>query len=463
MNTVNEPRYLIVGLGISGLSCARYLRAQNVAFDFADSRESPQTLASFEREFVNSQFILGAIDFAKIKHYHSIVLSPGFDPRVDWLNAAKAAGIQIIGEIELFARAIKNQPVKVIGITGTNGKSTVTVMVGQLLQAAGFKVAIGGNLGTAALDLLADDVQIYVLELSSFQLETTTSLQLATAVVLNLSQDHGDRYADFQTYAAQKMAIYQMAECAVFNMDDEYIEKYKSDYSNQSRIGFSVENIEAEFNLQNINLGEHDIVDMQSCLCYRQEMLLPVGKMQLKGAHNYANALAALALCHAVCKPDSQNYSAVLHALSQFGALEHRLQFVDCIDDIACYNDSKATNVGASIAAITGFQQAVVVLIGGAGKAQDFAPLAKCIAAYNAKVITIGSDKNIAQNFAQDCHYGYAHNMQTALDMALECAHECNIKIILLAPACASTDQYPDFKARGNDFVQCVKAYKARS
>lgn len=444
-----KKKYLIVGLGITGQSCARYLSARGQLFDFADSREAPPNLASFEQQFAQSRFILGAIGYQDVQDYAAIILSPGFDPRVAWLQQARAKGVPILGEIELFARALEHTRARVIGITGTNGKSTVTVLTQQLLQAAGFKVAVGGNLGTPALDLLAEDIEIYVLELSSFQLETVQSLQLSAAVVLNLSDDHADRYHSFAQYAAQKWAIYDFCQLAVVNSDDAVVAGFQLPPQVQ-KMDFSIQKPAA--------LALQKDANRQSCLCYQQQVLLNTSQMALKGHHNYANALAALALVSAVCNP---NQPAILAALAGFKGLAHRLQLVGSVRGIAFYNDSKATNVGATVAAIAGFDEPVVVLIGGLTKNQNFAPLVAVLNQHRAQVVGIGASEDIG-SLLKGAHYlGYADNMPAALAKAVAAAEQQGIRIVLLAPACASQDQYRDFAARGADFVASVQALKA--
>lgn len=425
---------LIVGLGKTGLSCARYLQAQGWAFDFADSRDAPALAEPVSAEFPRADQRLGAFSEDMLQGIDMLVLSPGVDPRDPVIQLAYQRGMDVVGDIELFARAVA---APVIAITGSNGKSTVTELVGAMAQQAGINVAIGGNLGTPALELLNDAVELYVMELSSFQLETLQSLKPVAAVVLNISEDHMDRYNSYADYIAAKAVIYQHVETAVINTDDVLVNAMDIQ---GHRVGFSIaDNQEENYQLY----GEQLLVD--------GELQLNANELKVQGSHNIANALAALALADAA----GISRSASLSALREFTGLAHRMQWVAEYDGVTYINDSKATNVGATTAAIEGVQQPQVLIAGGVGKGQDFSPLSEALRNRVHHAVLLGEDADkLELSIADSCTYSSARDMQDAVQQAQAKAKQGDV--VLLSPACASFDMYSGFEARGNDFMRCV-------
>lgn len=436
MNNALNKKTLIVGLGKTGLSCARYLQAQGWSFDFADSRAAPASLNVVSQEFPNSDKLLGGFSADMLQGIDMLVLSPGVDPRDAVIQQAYQQGIDIVGDIELFARAVK---APVIAITGSNGKSTVTELVGAMARQAGLQVAVGGNLGTPALELLDDSCELYVMELSSFQLETLQSLKPVAAVVLNVSEDHMDRYDSFADYAAAKAVIYQQANVSVINKDDAIVNGMS--LTGQC-VGFSVlANGSAAYQF---NTGTQQLI-------VNNEAVLNADELKLQGTHNMANALAALALADAA----GINRAASLSALREFSGLSHRMQWVAEYDGVTYINDSKATNVGAAAAAIDGIQVQQVLIAGGVGKGQDFTPLSDSVRNKVRHAILLGEDADKLESaIADSCACSAARDMRDAVQQAQSKALQGDV--VLLSPACASFDMYSGFEARGNDFMHCV-------
>jgi UDP-N-acetylmuramoylalanine--D-glutamate ligase len=371
-----QRQVLVVGAGVSGLSCVRHLLDLGWAVRLLDTRQIPPNLAELRRLLPESAIFLGDWPPAAFAGVDEIVVSPGVGLAEPALAAAGARGVPLLGDIELFARAVTRP---VLAITGSNGKSTVTTLVGELLQAAGLNPAVGGNLGTPALDLLAGPApDAYVLELSSFQLERTANLRPAGACVLNLSPDHIDRHGSFAAYAAAKARVLQGAAVAVLNRDDAGVAELAGMLAPTQRVvwfGPGVPNGPGDFGLIE--------QDGAPWLARGDRPLLPAAALRLPGRHNLANALAALALVDALGVPIDKT----LPALAAFAGLPHRTQFVAEQNSIAWYDDSKGTNVGATLAAIEGLAPTrpsgrLVLILGGQGKGQDFAPLKAALAAH---------------------------------------------------------------------------------
>jgi UDP-N-acetylmuramoylalanine--D-glutamate ligase len=435
---------LIVGLGKTGLSVARFLTRRGLVFAVADSRMEPPGLAELRAECPQAAVHLGPFEAELFVGFRTLVVSPGIAVAEPAIRAAAAAGAEIIGDIELFARHVKTP---VIAITGSNGKSTVTTLVGELLAAAGRKVRVGGNLGTPALDLLAgsNDVEFYVLELSSFQLETTSSLKAAAAVVLNVSEDHMDRYPDLAAYAEAKGRVYQGAAVAVVNRDDGW----------SLRLAHASEPARTvSFGLDAPVVGQWGMVerDGQIWLAQGDRPLVCERELTLRGRHNMANALAALALVEAV----GVDPAAVLDALRRFAGLPHRSQFVGHFHGLDWVNDSKGTNVGATAAALAGQTVPVVLIAGGLGKGQDFAVLRPLLAEKARGVVLIGQDADlIAQAWAGAAPIVRAADMGEAVSMAAKLGRPGDV--VLLSPACASFDMFKGYDHRGDVFAAEVR------
>ncbi len=426
----------VVGLGVSGLATARFLLAQGITPLLLDTRTPPASwAAATDLHACPHQF--GPLDSQQLAACKQLIVGPGLALAEPALQAALAAGVEVIGDIELFARAVK---APVVAITGSNGKSTVTTLLGEMAQAAGIKVAIGGNLGTPALALLDDSVELYVLELSSFQLETTHSLQLAAATILNLSEDHLDRYSDMNAYAAAKQRIYAHTQLAVVNRAEA------------GTAPLSVVAACTSFGLDDVATG-YGVTQLDGApwLCAQGQPLLAVSELGIVGNHNVANALAALALGDAVAIPRP----AVAQALRSFSGLEHRCQQVAVVNGVRYLNDSKATNVGATLAALAGLAGAgrLILIAGGDGKGQDFSPLAPELNQL-AELILLGRDAELLAAQRQlPSHYVASIEAAVALAASLAQAGD----LVLLSPACASLDMFRSYAERGQRFAAAAR------
>ncbi len=435
-------RTLIVGLGQTGLSCARFLHRLGVPFDMADSRTAPPGLATLAREFPGVTPRLGGFDSKAFAHAEQLIVSPGVSVREPAVAAAAAAGVPVIGDIELFARHAR---APVVAVTGSNGKSTVTSLLGVMAEDQGRAAGVGGNIGTPALDLLAGpEPEFYVLELSSFQLETTHSLSAAAAVVLNISADHLDRHATLDGYVAAKRRVYRGSGLMVVNRDDPLTTAMAG--PNRPVIGFGLgAPSDNDFGV----LQQHG----ENWLAQSDRRLLRRRDLRLAGRHNCANALAALALGQAV----GLRLSGMLGTLRRYGGLPHRCQWVARQADVDWYNDSKGTNVGAAVAAIEGLEAPgkLVVIAGGDGKGADFLPLRDPVCARVRALVLMGQDgPRIEQALRGTVPVTYAKDMQQAVAAARERA--CPGDAVLLSPACASFDMFQDYRERGDAFVQAV-------
>lgn len=441
-----EGLRIVVGLGKTGLSCVRYLRSAGYAVAVNDTRDNPPGLAELKAEFPEVELSLGKLDEQLLLRAHEIITSPGISiNEPELLSARLNAGIAIIGDIELFCRAT-DKPI--VAITGSNAKSTVTTLVGLMAERAGIHVAVGGNLGTPVLELLADNADLYVLELSSFQLETTHSLKAAAATVLNISEDHMDRYANMLEYHKAKHRIYRNCQFYITNRQDRLTVPLLPDSW-----------LHTSFGLDTPDLNAYGVIREQgvSYLAKGREKLMPANEMGIFGEHNVANALAALALGEAVHIP----MAAMLQTLKDFTGLPHRCQLVTKQAGIAWYNDSKGTNVGATLAAINGLGAAipgkVILIAGGVGKGQDFKPLSPALAQYGKALVLIGEDApkiDAAVNaFIQK---RYASTLIEAVKEAQ--AQASTGDAILLSPACASFDMFKHYEDRGEQFMAAVTA-----
>lgn len=441
-----EGLRVVVGLGKTGLSCVRFLRSLGYQVAVNDTRDNPPNLAELHAEFPEVVVSLGKLDEQLLLQAHEIISSPGISiNEPELLSARLNAGIKIIGDIELFCRAV-DKPI--VAITGSNAKSTVTTLVGLMAQNAGINVAVGGNLGTPVLELLQQSADLYVLELSSFQLETTHSLRAAAAVVLNISEDHMDRYANMQAYHQAKHRIYRHCHFYVTNRQDLLTVPLLPEVIPHTSFG-----------LDKPDLNTYGVIREQgiSYLAKGQTKLLASHEMGIFGEHNIANALAALALGEAVNIP----MSAMLQTLKEFTGLKHRCQLVTKHQGVAWYNDSKGTNVGATLAAINGLGAAisgkVLLIAGGVGKGQDFSPLSSALAQYGKVVILLGEDatKIDAAVTAQVAKI-HVQSLAAAVEQAAQLAQQGDA--VLLSPACASFDMFKHYEDRGEQFVALVQS-----
>ena len=439
---------LIVGLGATGLSVARFLRAQGQSFTLTDTRAAPVALEAAEAWLKDAW--VGPLDGLDATGYARIIVSPGVTLEHPVLQRARAAGARLTGDIDLFA---ERATAPVVAITGSNGKSTVTALVGELLEAAGYHVAVGGNFGTPALDLLEQAPQVYVLELSSFQLERSEALAPAAAALLNISPDHLDRYADLDAYVRAKARILDRAERGVLNREDAWLREMALPRGLQViSFGLDTPPGAADFGVRpSREDGPH--------LVRGDEVLLAAQRLRLRGQHNWANALAALALAWPWLEPGEPRARA-LAALAEFAGLPHRSQWIAEMGGVDYINDSKGTNVGATLAALRGTPGPLVLIAGGQGKGQDFAPLADYVPGKVRGVVLLGEDAPvIARALASVVPVQRVDDMAAAVAQAAAWAEPGDT--VLLSPGCASLDMYENYQARGDDFARAVRGLAA--
>ena len=438
MNQQPIPASLVVGLGKSGVSAVRWLVAHGVRVRATDSREAPPGLAAVAALLSPTDLFLGRFAEDALDGVNQVVLSPGLPRTLPLLALAEARGVPVVGDIELFALQANAAGVPVVGITGTNGKSTVTTLVGEMAREAGIDAGVGGNLGEPALDLLRAGRQLYVVELSSYQLESCPSLRCAAAAVLNVSPDHLDRYGTMAAYAAAKARIFVAAKVAVVNADDTAVSAMLTEH----RVTFSLQSSGDYY------VGGHAGAEW---LYAGGEAVLPVAALRIPGLHNAANALAALALADGVGLPRS----ASLAVLRQFTGLPHRAQWVGERRGVVYIDDSKGTNIGATLAAVAGLRGPLVVIAGGDGKGQNFAPLAAAFRGKVRKAIVIGRDgPAVAAALNGVCAVQSCVTLPEAVDAAALAAEPGDT--VLLSPACASLDMFQDYTHRGRVFAAAV-------
>jgi UDP-N-acetylmuramoylalanine--D-glutamate ligase len=439
---------VVVGLGKTGASCVRYLCKRGDQVSATDTRLAPPGLAQLGEIAASVRLRLGGFDLSLLEGASQVLMSPGVSLDEPIARAARARGIDVLGDVELFARDVR---APVIGVTGTNGKSTVTTLVARMAAAAGRRVLAGGNLGEPALDLLEQPApDLYVLELSSFQLETTSSLKLQAAVVLNVTADHLDRYPSLAAYAQAKERIYSKASTLVLNADDPWVAAMRGQQpaGHAVRVSFSIERDDTDFSLLR-SAG-------QIFLARRGEKWLDAARMKITGLHNAANALAALALGEAAGLPRS----AMIEALESFPGLSHRSSWVADIGGVRYIDDSKGTNVGATIAAVAGMAGPLVMIAGGEGKGQDFTPLGKAFQGKVRDAVLIGKDApGIAAALNGVCRTETVSSMEAAVRRA-HCIALAG-DTVLLSPACASFDMFRDYGHRGDVFAAAVLKLKA--
>jgi UDP-N-acetylmuramoylalanine--D-glutamate ligase len=433
-------RALVLGLGRTGLSCARYLRRRGLEVRVADTRDCPPGLEALREDFAEVELRTGAFAPALLDDVDQVVISPGLSVREPVVLEAGRRGLPVIGDIELFVREAQ---APVAAVTGTNGKSTVTTLVSELATAAGRPALAGGNLGEPALDLLARPLPaLYVLELSSFQLETTWSLRTVTATVLNLTPDHMDRYATVAEYAQAKARIFDGCEVAVVNADDALVREMPRD--GQRVLSFGIVARDADYVL---------VREPEPLVLRRGEPLLPLSRLHIQGGHNVANAMAALAMCEALELPDAP----VLAALADFGGLPHRAQWVADIAGVRYVNDSKGTNVGATVAAVAGMSGPLVMIAGGDGKNADFSELRAVFRGKVRHAVLIGRDApRLAAALAGVASTEQRPDMASAVRAARAAARPGDT--VLLSPACASLDMFRDYAHRGEEFMAAVRS-----
>lgn len=437
---MTQQLQVVVGLGKTGLSLVRHLARQGVPVAAVDTREQPPELAQIRAEFPQVRLHCGSLDTPLLQQAQTLYVSPGLALATPQIRREIERGVHISGDVDLF---LQHARAPVVAITGSNAKSTVTTLVGLMAEKAGLTVGVGGNIGTPALELLERPAELYVLELSSFQLETISHLQAKAATCLNISADHLDRYRDLQHYTDVKLQVYQEAEWAIINRDDVAAQP-QTVAGKQLGFGLSVPHSDNEFGLRD------------GWLARGSENLLPVAQLKIPGLHNQANALAALALGTAAGLP----MAAMLDALREFAGLPHRCQWIADKHGLHWYNDSKATNIGATLAAIEGLADdthKLVLIAGGDGKGADFTELSAAVRRHCRALVLLGRDAELIRVALADT--GVPAVMAATLGEAVAKAAEAGVPgdSVLLAPACASLDMFRNFEERGELFVRAVE------
>jgi len=438
---------IVVGLGKTGFSCVRYLAARGADFMVVDTRQQPPYLAQLKQQFPDVAVQLGELDAAVLSDAERLIMSPGLALDQPAIQQAVASGTHISSDIDLFCEAVS---APIVAITGSNAKSTVTTLVGLMAKQAGKRVAVGGNLGTPVLELLAGSEQeLYVLELSSFQLELTELLTAEVATILNISPDHMDRYTDFEAYQDAKRRIFNGCSQIVVNQDEDLLPAPAGKAKLWSFSITDVAHSASDFGVSH-EAGE-------SWLMQGDQRLMPVNDVKIKGLHNSSNALAALALGSAVGLP----MDAMLQTLREFSGLAHRCQWIAQKDGVDYYNDSKGTNVGATVAALNGLgplhQKGIVLIAGGDGKGADFDYLHQPVWDFCSHLVLMGKDAQRLQDaLSEEVPVSRVTSMTEAVQVAAQRAKAGDA--VLLSPACASIDMFANFEARGDAFIDAVEA-----
>ena len=455
-----DRKVLVLGLGDTGLSMTRWLARHGARVSVADTRAEPPHARTLAAERAGIPLAAGPWREDLFTEADTIAISPGIDRREPYVTGALARGVPIVGDIEIFALALSDlargkqaaRP-KVLAITGSNGKSTVTAMTGEISSASGRRTVVAGNIGLPVLDALAEIEggapmpDVFALELSSFQLESTSSLEPDAASVLNVTEDHLDRYDGLAGYAAAKARIFEGSGVQILNRQDRWSR-------GMAQPGRSI----VTFGLDSPRRAHEWGISADSLLAHGAELMMPVAALPVAGLHNAANALAALALGDAIGLPAGP----MLEGLRRFRGLPHRLERIKDIRGVAFYDDSKGTNIGATVAALNGMTTPVVLIAGGDGKGQDFSPLEAAVAARARSVVLIGRDAPAIERALKGSRVPLvrATSMEEAVDMAYRAAVAGDA--VLLSPACASYDMFRSYVHRGEVFVQAVHALALR-
>ena len=459
----SDQKRLIIGMGQTGLSCARFLTAKGLSFDLCDTRDLLPNQADIESEFPASKMFNGELDAELLAQYQELIVSPGIAIAEPAIASALKHGSRVRGDVDIFAEYVTKP---IIGITGSNGKSTVTTLVGEILTAGGHKPAVCGNIGIPVLDVLLhdDDYLCYVVELSSFQLETTHHLAAEVACVLNLSEDHMDRYDSMMAYHQAKHRVFQGCRSIVINREDTLTQPLVSTSMPKKSFGLKMaENSVAAKNQYSIALQNNASGDdiKHEFLMFEQQSIFPVAELKIKGRHNQLNALAAIALVESLPSDFKVSKDQLQQALSDFTGLPHRCAWVAEYNKVEYFNDSKGTNVGSTLAAIEGLasgeEKNIILIAGGVGKDQDFEPLADACQSSVKQAVLFGRDATlIAQGLASACELEVVETLEQALTQAKTIANAGDV--ILFSPACASFDQFDNYVKRGEAFEKMVAA-----
>ena len=450
-------KVLVLGLGDTGLSMTRWLRRRGAIVSVADTRAAPPHAAALARELPDVALECGDFRAARLRAADLIAISPGIDRRTPAVAAAIQRGTPVAGDIELFAQALPQaaRP-RIVAVTGTNGKSTVTRMAGDICAAAGRDTVVAGNIGTPVLDALTEidngrpAPDVFVLELSSFQLESTASLNADAATILNLSEDHLDRYDGIADYAAAKARVFRGSGAQVLNRDDARSMQMTLPDRALATFGLDAPRTDRAWGVAQR--------DGKAWLARGNEMLMAVDELPVAGLHNAANALAAGALCRAIGVDDAP----IVMAWRKFKGLPHRVEEIAVIDGVTYYDDSKGTNVGSTAAALNGFTRPVVLIAGGDGKGQDFSPLRDAVRLHARAVVLIGRDREQIAGALAGCGVAIerADDMHDAVGRARAASRRGDA--VLLSPACASYDMFKNYGHRGDVFADAVRKEVAR-
>ncbi len=489
---LESPCVLVLGLGESGLAMARWCARHGARVRVADTRESPANLPALRAHVPDAEFIGGPFAPSLLEGVTLMAISPGLSPLdaavAALLDGARERAVPVWGEIELFARALAGLKLaqgyapRVLAITGTNGKTTTTALTGALARRAGKTVGVAGNISPSALDKLTECVDagtlpdVWVLELSSFQLETTHTLAADAATILNITQDHLDWHGSMAAYAAAKGRIFGAGTVRVLNRQDAEVMTFASKGGGDVTFGIDEPAAPEALGLLRdggmpwIVLAEADDDDLPkparrkkgdttpaAPVPVRLKRLMPADALRIRGLHNATNAMAALALCRAIGLPAS----ALLHGLRDYAGEPHRVELIAAFDDIEFFDDSKGTNVGATVAALSGLSKHVVLIAGGEGKGQDFSPLAAPVAQYARAVVLIGRDAPQIRAALADSGVELveAPTLEAAVQAAAARAQPGDA--VLLSPACASFDMFRNYEHRAQVFHEAVAALAA--
>lgn len=442
---ITDKHIVVVGLGKTGLSCVHFLKNKGKRITVMDTRALPPGLDELKASFPEVPCIAGRLDAEILKSADEIILSPGLSLKTPEIQMALDNGVKVRGDIDLFVEFAK---APIVGITGSNGKSTVTTLLGEMAKDSGLNVGVGGNLGTPALDLLNDNAQLYVLELSSFQLETTHQLNAASAVLLNLSEDHMDRYPSKIAYHQAKQRIFRGAKTIIVNEDDALSAPLVNTTMKIIRFGLGSQDI-----------GKYSMVTEagERYLVKGYDHLLPVSQMKIKGEHNISNALAALALGESV----GISLSSMIETLKRFSGLAHRCQIVRLHNGVEYVNDSKGTNPGSVVTALTSLGREIkgkiVLIAGGDAKGADLYSLREPVATYVKELVLIGAD---ADRFVEELNEIVAIHKESSMKSAVIKASQLAVEgdLVLLSPSCASFDMFQNYEHRGMEFMKEVAA-----
>ncbi len=442
IDIIKNKRVLVVGLGVTGESVVRFLHAQQVVFDVVDEKSKPSDVL---QRYLADAAVHTILDAQLCSEYDVLVISPGVPRSLKALQAAASAGVEIIGDIELFTQAIGDTPV--IAVTGSNGKSTVVSWIAHVLNHCGKRVGLCGNIGTPALDSIDADTEVYVLELSSYQLESTRSLKTVSAAVLNISDDHMDRYTSIEHYAQVKRRVYDGCSHSVVNLDDK-----------RTWLEPIAHNSGAAFSLINTDGADYHLLEAanDAWLCHGDKKLVLRSQLQTPGSHNVANALAVLALL----QPMNLDLNKAVVGLVAFNGLEHRTEFVLERDGVRWYNDSKGTNIDACEKAITAMSGPVVLIAGGLAKGADFTALRIVVEQHVKALLLIGEDAAYIRDALKGTtQIVMANSLNEVVKRADDLAESGDV--VLLSPACSSFDMFENFEQRGELFKRAVEAIAA--